>query len=85
MKHKFIHIIGINHLRVVGVCKETGKAADFYFLNYKGYRPPKTDEELQDCINKAKSYYTDCENFGTTVDEFGWEDVDIGDLLPLDC
>lgn len=50
-------------------------------MNYKGYRPPKTEDELQQCINVAKLYYDDCELFGTTFDKFGWEEGDIGDLM----
>ena len=64
MKHKFIHILGINHLRMVGVAKSDGKAYDFYIMNYKGYRPPQDDEELKQCIDRAKRYYDDCELFG---------------------
>ena len=81
MKHKFIHILGINHLRMVGVAKSDGKAYDFYIMNYKGYRPPQDDEELKHCIDRAKRYYDDCVLFGTTLGDFGWEEGDIGDLI----
>ena len=80
--NKYIQILGINHLRLVGIAKDTGEAFDFYIYNYGGYRPPQTRDELLACIKKAKKYYDDCYEYGTAIDRFEWEEVyNFNDLI----
>lgn len=62
IKNKFnwLSIQGINHIRLVGIDKETGEACDFDYLNFNYYREPETEKEQIGCLKKAREYYDSC-------------------------
>lgn len=74
--NNYLQVLGINHLRLVGILKGTREAYDFYIFNHEGYRPPETPEELQACIKTAKKYYDACDEYGTATNPFGWEEIE---------
>lgn len=84
--NKFLEILGINHKRFVGIAKDNGKAYDFYILNVGGYRPPKTPEEKQACLQAAQNYYDDCRRYGTDLFEFSTLETEItNEMIDEEC
>lgn len=76
-------IVGINHPRVVGVDKKTGKAYDFDPENADSYRSPKTQKERTACVAVALEYYNACIPTAVAIGDFGLlpiSEVDTEDL-----
>ena len=56
----FLVVEGINHLRLVGICKSNDIAFDFDKMNIGGYREPITEKEIEECKKVARQYYNAC-------------------------
>lgn len=74
----FYKILGINHVRYVGISKGDGRAYDFFIDDLDSYRPAETQDEINDCQMVAMWYQADCQRLGIgKIQEDLMEPVDL--------